>query len=122
MARHVSRTLRRRLCLRRTPSPPAGRAALGSHLPSMALLLPYPFSQHLPPRTRSHNITQTRTQHPPPTHHAPQEISKLAAEHSYEFLPANTVYRQAEALGVTSKQIDEINAAQEAYEAAVMKE
>jgi len=48
-----------------------------------------------------------------------QEVSTLASEHAYEFLPAATAYQQAEKLGVTDKAVEDINAQQAAYEAAV---
>jgi hypothetical protein len=57
------------------------------------------------------NLTKTEM-----AHHqgAAEDTAELAAEHSFEFLPANMAYLQAETLGVDDAQLNKINAEQAA--------
>jgi carbonic anhydrase/acetyltransferase-like protein (isoleucine patch superfamily) len=50
---------------------------------------------------------------------AATDLSELAKEHAYEFLPQNTAYAAAEKLGVEDGAVKAINAQQAEYEAAV---
>jgi len=55
------------------------------------------------------NLTKTEM-----AHHqgAAEDTAELASEHSFEFLPANTAYLQAESLGVQDAELAKMNADQ----------